>query len=94
MATKSSDRRTTEQVAGKAHEAVDRVAEGAGRAEEEVRERLSGAGDEVREKVQHGKERADDLLDSVSSYIRANPLTAIGLAFVAGTLYASLKRHR
>ncbi|WP_290647581.1 hypothetical protein [Aquisalimonas sp.] len=94
MATESSGRRTTEEVAGKAHETVDRVAEGAGRAEEAARERLSGAGDEVREKVQYGKERADDLLGSVSGYIRDYPLTAIGLAFVAGTLYASLKRRR
>lgn len=93
MATQSNEKRTTDRVAGKAHEAVDHAAEGIGRAEDEVRERLSGAEEKVREKAQYGKERADDMLGTVGTYIRDNPYTAIGLAFAAGLLYASLRRR-
>ncbi len=94
MATKTSDHKVSDQVADKAHETVDRVAERAGRAEERVREQFSEADEKVREKARQGQERADDILNAVGTYVRENPLTAIGLAFVAGALYSSLTRRR
>lgn len=94
MVTKASGHETTEQVAHKAHEAVDRAAESAGKAEEYARDHASQADERVREASAHGRQRADDLLDRVNSYVRENPLMSIGIAFVAGALYSSLSRRR
>lgn len=94
MATKAGGHDTTDQVAGKAHEAVDRAAETAGRAEEYAREHASHADERVREAAAQGRQRADDVLDRVNSYVRENPLMSIGIAFVAGALYSSLTRRR
>lgn len=94
MATKSSEHNVTDQVAEKAHEAVDRVAGGAGKAEERVREHLSEADEKLRQGARRGQERADELLGSVGTYVRENPFTAIGIAFVAGVLYSALTRRR
>lgn len=94
MATQPSEHNVTDRVADKAHETIDRAAERAGRAEESVRERYSEADEKVREKARHGHKRADDTLATLGSYIRENPLTAMGLAFAVGALYSSLRRHR
>lgn len=93
MSEQSSRRDTSEQFAQHAHEAVDRVAEEAGRAEERVRQAGAGADEKVREKAGHGKEQADRLLAAVGTYVRDNPMTAVGLAFAAGAFYASLRRR-
>lgn len=84
MATqsKTTKHQTTDQVAGKAHEAVDAAAETAGRAEE----RLRDSTDDVRG-------RSDDILNSVAGYVKENPLTSLGLAFAAGTILSSLTRR-
>ncbi len=94
MSIKASGHETTDQVAGKAHEAVDRAAETAGKAEEYTREHTSHAGERVREAAADAHRRADDALDRVNCYVRENPLMSIGVAFIAGALYAWLTRRR
>lgn len=94
MATKASEHETTDQVAGKAHEAVDRAAQTAGKAEEYARQHASHADERVREAAAHGRQRADDMLERVTSYVREKPLMSIGIAFIAGVLYSSLTRRR
>ncbi|WP_018864812.1 DUF883 family protein [Thioalkalivibrio sp. ARh3] len=85
---------TTERVAAQAHEAVDRAAEHAAPAEEHIRERLSHADEEVRERAEKARQSSEDVLRVVGNYVRDNPLTAIGLAFVAGTLFSALTRRK
>lgn len=80
---KTGARKATEAVADKAHEAVDAAAEMAGDAEENVRK----AGADTAAYPQ-------DLLASVTEYVRANPLTALGLAFAAGAFFSSMNRCR
>ncbi len=94
MATRASRHGTTDQVAGKAHEAVDRAAETARKAEEYAREHASHADERVREAAAVGRQRADDVLDRVNSYVRDNPLISIGIAFAVGALCSSLRRRR
>ena len=94
MVVKASGHETTDQVAGKAHEAVDRAAGTARKAEEYAREHASHADTRVREAAAVGRQRADDMLDRVNSYVRDNPLMSIGIAFVVGALYSSLTRRR
>ncbi|MGJ7456535.1 DUF883 family protein [Halomonas sp. RA08-2] len=91
---KSSEHEITDQVAGKAQEALNRAAQTAGTAEEYTREHISHADERVREAATHGRERADDVLERVNTYVRDKPLTSIGLAFVAGVLYKTLTRRR
>lgn len=91
---KSSESDTTDQVAGKAHEAVNRAAQTAGKAEEYAREHASHADERVREVANQGRQRADDVLDRVNGYVRDKPLMSIGMAFVAGVLYTTLTRRR
>ena len=94
MAIKANGHETTDQVAGKAHEAVDKAAETAARAEEYAREHASQADESVRKAAAQGRQRTDEVLESVNSYVRDNPLMSIGLAFIAGALYSSLKHRR
>ncbi len=76
---KSSSHQTTEKVADRAHEAVDSAAEKAGRAEERLRE---------------ATEQGHDVVTAVTEYVKENPLTALGLAFAAGTIFSSMTRRR
>ncbi|MDR5893596.1 hypothetical protein QC820_12325 [Halomonas mongoliensis] len=94
MMMKSSDHETTDQVAGKAHEAVNKAAETAGKAEGYAREHVAHADERVRGAAAQGRQRADDMLERVTDYVRDKPLISVGIAFVAGVLYTSLTRRR
>jgi ElaB/YqjD/DUF883 family membrane-anchored ribosome-binding protein len=85
---------TTGRVAAQGHELLDRVAEHAAPAEERIRETLSHADDRVREGAHNARQSSEDVVRVVGNYVRDNPLTAIGLAFVAGTVVSSLTRRR
>ncbi len=80
--TKDSDRATTERAADAARSAVDKAAESAGAAEEKVR----AAAEQL-------ATRPQEVLEAVSHYVRENPMTALGLAFAAGTLFSALNRR-
>jgi ElaB/YqjD/DUF883 family membrane-anchored ribosome-binding protein len=75
----SSSHQTTEKIADKAHDAVDSAAEKAARAEERLREATA---------------QGNDIVTAVSDYVKENPLTALGLAFAAGTIFSSMTRRR
>lgn len=95
MATeKESHGTTTQRVAEKAHETVDQVAARAATAEERIREQASAADERLREGATHARERSDELISTVTRFVRENPLTAIGLAFAAGSLFSSFTRRR
>ena len=98
MATKKAEEqspeRTTEQLANKAHEAVDRIAETAAPAEDKLREQAASADERAREAAGRGQEQADAALKTVTNYVRENPLLSMGLAFAAGAIYSSYMRRR
>ncbi len=94
MATEKETSRTTQRAAEKAHETVDRVAEKAAAAEETIRDRAAGADEQLRDRAHQARERSDELIGSVVGFVRENPLTALGLAFAAGSLFSSLNRRR
>lgn len=76
---KSSTHQTTEKMADKAHDAVDSAAEKAAQAEDRLRE---------------ATEQGHDVITAVADYVKENPLTALGLAFAAGTIFSSMTRRR
>lgn len=91
---KPGEHETTDHVAGKAHEAVDRAAQTAGKAEEYARQQASHADERVREAAAQGRQRADDMLERMTHYVREKPLMSIGMAFITGVLYSALTRRR
>lgn len=78
-----STHKTTDQAAQKAHEVVDAAADRAGHAEERIRET-----------TEHARERSRDMVSKVSKYVDENPLTALGIAFAAGTIFSAIIRRR
>lgn len=78
----SGDHATTDRISERAHETVDRIAKSAGKGEERIRHEAADA-----------RERSDETLQSISVFVRDNPLTSLGLAFAAGTLLSVLRRR-
>lgn len=89
----SSDHATTDRLSERAHESVDQIAKTAGKAEERVRHEAADADARVRDAGQKVKERSGETLQSVSGFVRDNPLTSLGIAFAAGTLLSALRRR-
>lgn len=94
MADNTSHHATTDQVSQRVHETIDRLAERAAKAEERLRHDTATAEARVRNTGQQARERSEDMVHTVSGYVRDNPLTALGLAFAAGTLLSALTRRR
>ncbi|MEX0624198.1 YqjD family protein [Saccharospirillum sp.] len=88
----SSDHSTTDRLSESAHESVDHIAKTAGKAEERIRHEAAYAQAHVKEAGQKTKERTEDTLQSISGFVRENPLMSVGLAFAAGSLLSALKR--
>jgi ElaB/YqjD/DUF883 family membrane-anchored ribosome-binding protein len=79
----------TARVAENLHDAVDAAAEKVGGAEEHLRDQAEKA----RQTAEYARARAGEVVDSVARYTRDNPLAAVGVAFAAGFLLASLTRR-
>lgn len=90
----SSDHSTTDRLSESAHESVDHIAKTAGKAEERIRHEAADAQAHVKEAGQKTKERTEDTLQSISGFVRENPMISLGLAFAAGTLLSALKRQQ
>lgn len=85
---------TTDQVAEKIHDVVDKAAAGIADTEERLREGAANAAEKVREGAHYAQVRSADLAQAVSGYVRDNPLVALGVAFLAGSIISSLTRRR
>jgi ElaB/YqjD/DUF883 family membrane-anchored ribosome-binding protein len=70
---------TVNRLAGSAHQAVDRVAQSADHALQSLRDST-------------WKATGDQSLERVQSYVRDNPLMALGMALAAGFLLSRLIR--
>ncbi|WP_019594894.1 YqjD family protein [Thioalkalivibrio sp. ALM2T] len=89
----SSEHATTDRLSERAHETVDKAARGAGKAEERIRHEAASAEEKAREAGAKVKEHSDEALQSISGFVRDNPLLSLGLAFAAGTLVSALRRR-
>ena len=89
----SSDHATTDRLSERAHESVNQVAKTAGKAEERIRQEAADAEATVRDAGHKIKEHTDQTLQSVTVFVRDNPLFSLGLSFVAGMLLSALRRR-
>ena len=84
---------TTERLAGRAHEAIDRAAATASQAEQRVRETAARAAATARRSEQQLEERMSESVERLRSYVERNPMASAGIAFVAGVVLSSLLRR-
>lgn len=80
----------TEQVAGAAHQTVDRVAERVARAEGTVREKAAAGERQVRMKSAEARATTERTVDQLRQYAQENPLAAAGIAFAAGMVVSRM----
>ena len=84
---------TTENLAHKAHETIDRFARNSAEAEHKVREQAEAAARKARETEERARAAADRSAERVNAYIKENPIMSAGIAFVAGVFISSLLRR-
>ena len=84
---------TSDHLAAKMHETVDRVADTARNAEQQIRSRAADLGERAREQEERALKAAQANLQKATSYVQENPLTSAGIAFVAGLLVSGLMRR-
>ncbi|HUL67154.1 MAG TPA: hypothetical protein VLW55_21340 [Burkholderiaceae bacterium] len=75
-----------ERAAASAHQAVDRVAAKVGPAVERARAVARDSADTVQAKLDTLSSMPRDLTESCRSYVRDRPMTALGIAVLAGFL--------
>lgn len=89
-----SGHETIDQVAGKLHGVADKAAEGLSKTEDRIRKEAADAAEKVREGKNYARTQGEELLGTVITYVRDNPLAALGIAFVAGSFVSALNRRR
>jgi ElaB/YqjD/DUF883 family membrane-anchored ribosome-binding protein len=85
---------TTDQLASRMHETVDRVADTARTAERHIRARAAELGDQARESEERALEALESNLQKARSYVEENPLLSAGIAFAAGVVLSGLLTRR
>jgi len=83
---------TIDRAAQTAHQAIDRVVAKAGPAVERVRSMASSAATRLQSQADTLADIEDRWLESTRTYVRENPLTAVGIGLVAGLLLGRLSR--
>lgn len=85
---------TTDHLASRMHETVDRVADTARTAEQHIRARAAELGDQARETEERALEALESNLNKARSYVEENPLMSAGIAFAAGVILSGLLTRR
>ena len=85
---------TIDKVSDAARPAVDRLASGAHQAVDKVADVANQAAESLGVKAGQLKEAQARLMEDVGGYVRANPLTSLGIAVVAGFLLSRLLSSR
>lgn len=75
-----------DRAANSAHQAVDRVAATVGPAVERVRAAAQGSADTLQTKLDDLGTMRDEWTESCRTYVRERPMTALGVAVLAGFL--------
>jgi ElaB/YqjD/DUF883 family membrane-anchored ribosome-binding protein len=84
---------TTQRLAEKAHQTIDRAAEAATAAEQTLRSTAARAAEKLKDSQDVAGTTMDEGLDTMRRYVEQNPLMAAGIAFAAGLLVSSLLRR-
>jgi ElaB/YqjD/DUF883 family membrane-anchored ribosome-binding protein len=85
---------TVDKVADAARPALDRLASGAHATVDKLAGAASSAAEVLGEKGEQLKLSQERLLENTTSYIRANPVTSLGIAVLAGFVLSRLLSQR
>lgn len=84
---------TSERVTNLAHDAIDSASEKAADVETKLREEAGRLAEKSNERAREAREKLDETVNTVDSFVREKPFAAAGIAFAAGVLGAMwLKR--
>jgi ElaB/YqjD/DUF883 family membrane-anchored ribosome-binding protein len=83
-------RNTVDRAAQTAHEAIDRLAAKAGPAIDRLRGTANTASETLRAKADQFGELEEQWVESARTYVRENPLAAVGIAVAVGLLIGKL----
>lgn len=89
----TGDQAITDRLSDGAHESMDQIEQTAGKVKEQIQQGAADAEAQVRNAGQKVQELSDETLNSVSVFVRDNPLIALSIAFAAGTLISALIRQ-
>lgn len=84
--------RMLDQAVHRAHDTLDRLAEGVAPAVQKVGDRVSAAGDALNARTDQLRETRDEWVDGMRSTVRGNPLACLAAAVVLGAVIARLGR--
>lgn len=94
MAIKDQLHGATDNVADKVHKSIDATTEALTEAEARIRARAGHANESLHEGARQIHDKSEAAVECVTSYVKSNPILAVGIAFVAGSLLASfIRRH-
>lgn len=82
----------TRSVAMSAHKAVDSITEKAAEAERKIRDSATSNEEALRQAADKSAAKAKELKLKARNYVNENPLTAAGIAFVAGIVTSAWMR--
>lgn len=84
----------TDTASQKATDTVNNLSEHIADAEARIREAADNAIATLGDKSVELERKATEIGNDVNRYVRANPLQALGIAFVGGILFSALTRKR
>lgn len=84
---------TTDRLSERAHESFDQIARTAEKGGEKIRHEASQVQARARDAGHNVRERSDETLESISTFVQHNPLVSLGAAFAAGALLSALRRR-
>lgn len=84
---------TSERVTNLAHEAIDSASDKAADVETKLREEAGKLAEKSNEHAREAREKLDDTVNTVDSFVRERPFAAAGIAFAVGALGAMLLKR-
>lgn len=97
MADQTANKTRTDNktdVSQKAKETLDTAADLSDQAYGQIRDKTVKAHEHMRDAAKQAQKHSQDVLGRVADYVQDNPLTAMGIAFAAGTILSALTRRR
>ena len=86
----NSDHNIKERVSETAHESMEQMGKAAARTKDRLQHEAGLAKARAKQAGQQARERSDEALDSVNTFVGDNPITSLGIAFAAGSLVSYL----
>jgi len=82
MSVSSQAHQKTEQVSEKVHEAIDKTAD-----------TINHATEKMHKGAYCAQQKSEEMVHTITEYVHKHPMTALGIAFVAGSILSCMMRR-